>query len=66
MAKVVIVDNFDRGIMDDVLLSLPTGISDEDAKRIADICNQYTSSVSSIYYMVKPDNYKLFKVEDNF
>lgn len=61
MAKIVIIDNFNRDSVSDRLHS--EGHTEEDAKTLCEQLNAREGSHSPNYYVVKPDDYQLYKWE---
>ncbi len=57
MAKVVLVDNFDRDCVDDFLYK--EGLTDEQAQKIANEYNESVGDYDPWYAVVKSDYYKL-------
>lgn len=57
MAKVVLVDNFDRGYVDDFLYK--KDLTDEQAQKIADEYNESVGDYDPWYAVVRADNYRL-------
>lgn len=58
MAKIIIVDNYGRDNISDRLHS--EGHTEDEAIALATDFNARAGELSSSYYVVKPDDYKLY------
>lgn len=59
--KIVIVDNFNRDYISEQLYA--EGVSEKEGQIMVEELNSKHGPASPYYYMLKPDNYKLYEWE---